>query len=88
MGRGITGTTPPRHLSRNLLVNSTKVFSREMGSLCIRCGELGHRKPECQGIFLELWEQAKLKEILWPRVNSKFSGTGPGLRYRDIDNSY
>ncbi|RKF81682.1 hypothetical protein GcC1_023047 [Golovinomyces cichoracearum] len=41
--------TPPKHLSRHPIINGTKTFSKDEGVLCIRCGELGHRKPECIG---------------------------------------
>ncbi|RKF59009.1 hypothetical protein OnM2_063021 [Erysiphe neolycopersici] len=89
-GQSNRSVVPPNRLSRHPIINGTKPYSKEMGLLCFRCGELGHRKAECTGNPLEWWEQMKLKEILWPKTSSNYarvSDTGAGLRYRDIEDS-
>ncbi|RKF81387.1 hypothetical protein GcM3_036041 [Golovinomyces cichoracearum] len=61
-----------------------------MGILCIRCGEIGHRKPECAGPQLEWWEQSYLRDKIWPKVNvnsASLDGAGAGLKYREIQDS-
>ncbi|RKF83370.1 hypothetical protein GcC1_003032 [Golovinomyces cichoracearum] len=49
--------TPPKHLSQHPIIKGSKAISKDGGVLCIRCGELGQRKPECTGKPLEWWEQ-------------------------------
>ncbi|KAI0992038.1 hypothetical protein K3495_g16148, partial [Podosphaera aphanis] len=82
--------TPPRHLSRHPVINGSKTYRREMGDLCLRCGDLGHRRPNCRAEPLEPWEQDYLKESLYQGLKSNFAGFGSGsgsLRFRDIQNS-
>ncbi|RKF59570.1 hypothetical protein OnM2_059080 [Erysiphe neolycopersici] len=81
---------PPRNLSRNQFVNLSTNYSKEMGVLCIRCGNVGHKKPECVGPQLEWWEQTYLRELIWPKVNANYarwSDNKVGLKYRDIEDS-
>ncbi|KAI1004702.1 hypothetical protein K3495_g3514 [Podosphaera aphanis] len=61
-----------------------------MGDLCFRCGDLGHRGPNCRGKPLEIWEQNYLREVSFQGLRSNFAGFGGstgGFRYRDIQNS-
>ncbi|POS83489.1 hypothetical protein EPUL_004982 [Erysiphe pulchra] len=80
---------PPKSLSRHPVVYGTKSYDKIMGALCFQCGEIGHRKPECKSRALEYWEQKYLKEIIFNKVNSNFTGfeNTMGLRFRDIGNS-
>ncbi|RKF55792.1 hypothetical protein OnM2_086044 [Erysiphe neolycopersici] len=90
IGRYTSQNKPPKPLSRHSFVNGTKNYSREMGIICVRCGDIGHKKPECIGSALEWWEQAYLKELVWPKANSNyawFSDNGLGLKFRDIIDS-
>ncbi|RKF54515.1 hypothetical protein GcC1_210053, partial [Golovinomyces cichoracearum] len=81
---------PPKNLSRNSLINGSRIYNKEMGILCIRCGGIGHRKPECAGPQLEWWEQSYLRDMIWPKINvnsASLAGAGAGLKYRDIQDS-
>ncbi|KAI1000227.1 hypothetical protein K3495_g7971 [Podosphaera aphanis] len=83
-------STPPKNLSRNPYINGSIVYRREMGPLCLQCGESGHTKPSCSTRPLEWWEQNYLRELLWPSQASNFAGistTGNGLKYREINES-
>ncbi|KAI1001177.1 hypothetical protein K3495_g7021 [Podosphaera aphanis] len=89
-GSGGQKTVPPKNLSRHPIINGSQKYDRGMGSLCLSCGTLGHRRPECNGKPLQFWEQGYLKDILNQSLSSNFSGFGAdqrGLRYRDIENS-
>ncbi|RKF61139.1 hypothetical protein GcC1_159007 [Golovinomyces cichoracearum] len=82
---------PPRHLSRHPIVNGSKSYGKDGSFLCVRCGEFGHKRPECTGRSLEWWEQIHLWDLVMPKLASNYVGyvnSGAGLRYRDIDNSY
>ena len=84
------GDIPPRHLSRHPLVNGSEKYNRNMGTLCVRCGEIGHIKPVCNTPPLEWWEQSLLKELTWPKADvnyAKVCGNRSGLRFRDIEDS-
>ncbi|KAI0991805.1 hypothetical protein K3495_g16382, partial [Podosphaera aphanis] len=81
---------PPRHLSRHPVINGSEVYKRDMGDLCFRCGDLGHRRPDCRSRPMETWEQEYLKETIFQGLKSNFvgfRGNLGGLRYRDIENS-
>ncbi|KAI6244982.1 hypothetical protein HI914_07244 [Erysiphe necator] len=83
-------TTPPRELSRHPIVNGSKPFDRNMGDLCMRCGEFGHRKPSCRSNPIEVWEQNYLRDIIYQGVSTNCAGLGiegNNLRYKDIDSS-
>ncbi|KAI0992993.1 hypothetical protein K3495_g15191, partial [Podosphaera aphanis] len=89
-GSGGQRTVPPKNLSRHPIINGSQKYDRGMGSLCLSCGTLGHRRPECNGKPLQFWEQGYLKDILNQSLSSNFSGFGAdqrGPRYRDIENS-
>lgn len=81
---------PPKHLSRHPIVNGSRAYSKDAGVLCIRCGELGHKRPECTQKPLEWWEQTYLKDLVMPSIDANYAGYldgGAGPRYRDIENS-
>ncbi|KAI0999003.1 hypothetical protein K3495_g9193 [Podosphaera aphanis] len=74
---------PPKHLSRHPLINGTEVYRREIGPLCLQCGEVGHSKAKCSSKPIEGWEQTYLRELVYPPASSNSAG----LRYRDIEDS-
>ncbi|POS81890.1 hypothetical protein EPUL_006695, partial [Erysiphe pulchra] len=83
-------STPPWHLSKNNFINGTVPYHRDMGLLCLQCGQIGHTKTSFAEQPLVNWEQTYLKELLWPPMNANFAGhTLPDgmLRYRDIYDS-
>ncbi|POS83424.1 hypothetical protein EPUL_004130, partial [Erysiphe pulchra] len=89
-GRDKSRNKTPKDLSRHPIVNGLRKYSKDTGILCIQCGELGHKKPECTGPALDWWGQSYLKELVWPQANSnfsRFSEKDSGLKYRDINDS-
>ncbi|KAI0996300.1 hypothetical protein K3495_g11879, partial [Podosphaera aphanis] len=88
--RGGLENTPPRHLSRNPFVNGTKEFKKEIGLLCLCCGEIGHLRLDCTSKPLEIWEQRYLRDVLYKKVNYNTDGLASNqssLRYREVGNS-
>ncbi|RKF78789.1 hypothetical protein GcC1_052039, partial [Golovinomyces cichoracearum] len=63
---------PPRHLSRHSLVNGSQVYNQENGFLCIRCGKIGHKRPDCSDVPLEWWGQNYLRELAMPSLQANF----------------
>ncbi|KAI0991964.1 hypothetical protein K3495_g16222, partial [Podosphaera aphanis] len=74
---------PPRNLSRHPVINGSRPFDKRVEVLCIRCGDLGHKRPECTGKPLEWWEQTHLRNLVMPDPTSNYVGYrdgGAGLR--------
>lgn len=59
---------PNAALSNHPIVNGSQPFYREMGILCPKCGEIGHRQDTCVGPELAGWEQyilrGKIREVV------------------------
>lgn len=56
---------PDRSISRNPFIDKTRIWTKELGALCVCCAKCGHNNKQCTDGYLPAWETAYLKEIVF-----------------------